>query len=292
MHLLRFYRFGPGFAPNAPGWPAHMPDARRRQELHAQVPRAELGIGLQLPAGAAPDDPALFDDVMPVGNLRQGIDVLVDDEYRLPFLLQFADALPDFFAYEGRQPFGGFVKNEQAGIGQQGARNGQHLLLAPGKLAPHGAASLFQAGKQPIRLGQVPRPRAPGRGDEVFFDAEVRGNVPALWHQAYAQAADAVWRHAGDGLPLENHLPRPRRDDTQQRMYGGGLAHAIAAQHGNHLTRIHQQGNAEQHAAVAVAGLKAFDPKHVGPLFLRPWFPGRLSGHRRCRGSRPPTRWR
>ena len=66
-----------------------------------QVAVAGQGFG-----GAAPDDAAFFDDVMAVGELDQGADVLVDHQDGLALALQPREAGPDLLAQERREGAG------------------------------------------------------------------------------------------------------------------------------------------------------------------------------------------
>ena len=53
---------------------------------------------------------------MAVGDPGQRIEMLVDQQDRLPFLLQAAEASPDFGADQRREAFGRLIENEQLRI--------------------------------------------------------------------------------------------------------------------------------------------------------------------------------
>src|SRR5207249_8795223 len=91
---------------------------------------AQRGVGRELGRRAPPYDTPFFDDVVAVGEAREGLDVLVDDEDRQAARLELSKAGPDLGAHERRQPFGGFVEDEQSRVGHQGTPDGEHLLLA------------------------------------------------------------------------------------------------------------------------------------------------------------------
>src|SRR5260370_40526812 len=79
---------------------------------------------------ALPDDAALLDDVMAVGDAGQRREVLVDDQDGEAERLEAREAAPDLGADQRRQALGRFVEDEEARVGHQGAADRQHLLLA------------------------------------------------------------------------------------------------------------------------------------------------------------------
>src|SRR5438067_8917711 len=96
----------------------------------------EAAVGLELGRRALPGDAAALDDRVPIGEPQEPLDVLVDDEDRLPGLAQPREASPDLLAHERREPFGRFVHYQQMRIRDEGAPDREHLLLAAGKLVP------------------------------------------------------------------------------------------------------------------------------------------------------------
>src|SRR5574338_155781 len=114
--------------PRRSHWPACC-SALIRRASHAEIAVPQLAIGIELARAALPGDAAALDDGVPVGELHQALDVLVDDEHRLPALAQPREALPDLLAHERREALGGFVQYQQMRIGHQGAADGEHLLL-------------------------------------------------------------------------------------------------------------------------------------------------------------------
>ena len=79
--------------------------ARRRTEngFFAAAPYAEIAVlqllvGGELGGRAGPDHLALFQDVVPVGEGAQRLDVLVDDDDRKSRVLQVLELRPDFLA--------------------------------------------------------------------------------------------------------------------------------------------------------------------------------------------------
>src|SRR5438132_4749764 len=97
---------------------------------HAEVAVLDLRARAEPGRGAAPDDLALLEDVVSVGDPRQRGDVLVDQEDGLPARLQVPEAPPDFRPDERREPFRRLVEDEQARVRHEGAPDREHLLLA------------------------------------------------------------------------------------------------------------------------------------------------------------------
>ena len=98
---------------------------------------------------------ALAHDVHAVGHAEGQGDILLDEQDAEPFALQAHQHAADLAHDDRRQTLGGLVEEEELRIGHQGARHGQHLLLAARERAP---ALLRRA-----RAGAGrPRRRAPG----------------------------------------------------------------------------------------------------------------------------------
>src|SRR5215470_1667968 len=96
--------------------------------LHVAIPR-ELG------RRAGPDHAALLDDVMPVRDARERLEVLVDDEDRQARCLEALDCAVDLDAHERREPLGRLVEDEELRVGHERAADREHLLLAARELA-------------------------------------------------------------------------------------------------------------------------------------------------------------
>src|SRR3954467_15152022 len=85
----------------------------------AEIPMPEAAIGIELGGGPLPGDAPALDDRVAIREPHQALDVLVDDEDRLPGLAQPAEALPDLLAHERCQPFGRLVEDQEVRIGHQ-----------------------------------------------------------------------------------------------------------------------------------------------------------------------------
>jgi hypothetical protein len=80
----------------------------------------------------------------------------------MPSALICRSASADLLADQRRQAFGGFVQDQQLGVGHQRAADGQHLLLAARQLVAEVGRALGQARKQAVHALDGPgigRPR-------------------------------------------------------------------------------------------------------------------------------------
>ena len=79
--------------------------------------------------------------------MRELVQVLVDEQDGKAQLLQAAETLPDRLANERRQPFRGFVEDQQLWAQHQRTPDRQHLLLTAGELDAHVIAASQELGK-------------------------------------------------------------------------------------------------------------------------------------------------
>ena len=94
-----------------------------------------------------------------------------------PGRAQSSQAMPDLFADQRREAFGGLVEDHEVRVGHQRASDREHLLLAAGELVAHVAGALGQAREQAEYLFDSPGVRAAvavaGEGGEVLAHGEV-----------------------------------------------------------------------------------------------------------------------
>src|SRR5690348_5619779 len=150
----------------------------------------DIGRGRQFLRAARPNNAAALDDVVPVGDPGQRIDVLVDDQDRLPGCAQELETAPDLVADQRREAFGCFVENEEPRIGHQRPAYRQHLLLAAGKEIRHGTGAGGKPREQCKNTIDGPGlggAAAIGRGgEEIFARGEIGKNLAAFGHEAEA----------------------------------------------------------------------------------------------------------
>jgi hypothetical protein len=93
-------------------------------------------------------------------------------------------------------------------VGQIGAEQSQHLLLAAGeaarRLAQAPARDREELGRLGDRLVEAARPRL---DDDVLPDRQGREDAPAFWHVADAAPGEDVRADAGEVLAGQLDLP-------------------------------------------------------------------------------------
>ena len=118
-------------------------------------------------------DAAVDHDGDVLGDRRRNADILLDDEHRdIALLAEPHQHLLDLGDDDGRQPFGRLVHDQQLRIGQQRARDRQHLLLAAGELAAAIVLALGQARERVVDA--LDRPRAAPHAARSCADARRR----------------------------------------------------------------------------------------------------------------------
>ncbi len=98
--------------------------------------------------------------------------MLLDDDHGL---LAGAHKIVDHLCHLGHddrgEAFHGLVEQQQAGVGHERARDGEHLLLAAGQMVAQVASTLRERGKHPIDSPDVPRARA-RHGFQMLLDGQ------------------------------------------------------------------------------------------------------------------------
>ena len=209
----------------------------------------------------------LLDDRVPVGELDQRAEVLVDEQDGLTLVLQAGETFPNFEAQQRREPLGCLVENEQLGVRHQGAPDRQHLLFAAGQFIAHVASSFGELRKKavdPVERPSRGREARRGRRDQVLLDGEGWKDLPPLGNEPETSLRDSVWRQADQGQIVENGSPAARWQQPHDGVNGGRLAHAVAAQQGDHLAGADPKADVEQHLRGAIGGLQMVDCKHRG----------------------------
>ena len=191
---------------------------------------------------------------MAIADLEQRPHLLVDDQRCRSFPAQLAQRAPDLLTHQRRQPLGRSVEDDQRRVGEQGARDAQHLLLAAGELRAKVFEPFADAGKK--RQHALHRPRTGPRGDEKIFPRSQRGKDAAPFrHQRDALARDPVRRPPRDRSAAHAHLAGARRREAERAADGGRLAHAVATHQRDGLAGGNGKIHAVQDMAVAVEGM-------------------------------------
>src|SRR5512145_706766 len=120
----------------------------RCRASYPEVAMPEPAVGVKLRRGSLPRHAPALDDGMAVGEPHQALDVLVDHQDSLSGGAQPPEAAPDLLAHERREAFGRFVEDQEMRVGDERAADGEHLLLAAGKLVSLVVLPFPEAGKK------------------------------------------------------------------------------------------------------------------------------------------------
>ena len=145
--------------------------------------------------------------------------VLLHDQHRQAGGADAADQFEHLLDDDGGQAGGGFIEQQQLGVGHQGAADGAHLLFA----ARHGAgelvAAFFHPGKQVVDevqpLGELlPRGGNEGAHAQIVLHRHAR-KQPAVFRCVGDAELDDAMRRGGDDIrPLHAHFPFARADQA------------------------------------------------------------------------------
>ena len=230
----------------------------------------DIVIGIKHGRAAMPDDTALFDDGVMVGQSDQAFDIFIYDQDGLPGATQACQAAPDFFANQRRQALGGLIEDQQAGIGGQGAANGEHLLFATRQLVAQMVLPLGQLREEGEDLGDSPWIAScmaiGGEGDEMLAHRQVGEDLATFRHQGDALAGDQVRAQPGESLSGKADLAGACRHHAADGANRRGLAHAVSAQQGGDLTLLDAQIDVEQYLAGAIGGLQGVNIEQCAHL--------------------------
>ena len=166
---------------------------------NVQIAVLDGRVAAQLGARAGPDDAALLDDHVPVGEARQGVDVLVDDEDRLALALEPLQAGPDLGADQRRQPSVASSRISSFGLVISARPIASICCSPPESCAPRLARRSCSRGKsrRRARASSAARPeRAAAVATRFSSHGQRRKDLPALGHEADAGLGDAVGRRA------------------------------------------------------------------------------------------------
>ena len=196
----------------------------------------------------------------------------------VPLCLEALEPLQDCFDHQRREALGGLVEQQEAGVTEQRARDGDHALLAAGERAGALAEKALHVGKQRQDLiegpAALPRARRAARGLEVLGDRQAGEEAAVLRHEAEAGAAglerlapadlDAVEADRAGARPHQPHDAGERR----------GLAGAVAPEERDDFAALHADRETEEDLTLAVRGLKSshFKERHPGQPPARAFF--------------------
>jgi len=141
-----------------------------------------------------------------------------------------------------------------------GAPNGEHLLLAAGKLCALARQAFLEIGKELENTIEF-EPAGPHLGGQqkIFLDVEAGKNSAFLRTQRNAEPRDPVAGQTDELSALIAHRPGALADDAHDRFQGRGLAGAVATEQRHHLAGQNLEAGAVEHMGFAVPGLQSLD---------------------------------
>ena len=166
----------------------------------------------------------------------------------------------EFLGNQRRQTLGRFVENEQRWVGHERAANGQHLLLAAGKLLAAMRQSFLEPGKSFEHALVSPFAPTVGSGsrrhDQVFLDREIGENGAAFGNVGDALARGQVGSSPRHVLSVDHDFAPPRRHLPDQSANQRGFAHAVSAHQPNGLTCAQGEIDTAQNMTGAKVGVE------------------------------------
>lgn len=171
------------------------------------------GVGEEGRRWSLPNDPALLENVEPVGHRSERGDVLVDDEDRMAARFELRQRAPNIATNQGRKPLCRFVEHDEPGVGHECPGDGQHLLLTPGKsvgelIGPFGEPREKLEHRIQGPTGPPARRRSSG-GDQVFANGQIPEDLAALRDETDTEARDPKRRQAVDSSTVEKRCGPP-----------------------------------------------------------------------------------
>src|SRR5215470_789535 len=231
---------------------------------HPKIARLDLLVREEVRGAGGVDDLAAAQDVGAIGHGESEGEVLLHEEDGQSLALELADHPPHLAHEEGSQPLRGLVEEEEVGIAHERAPDGQHLLLAARELVGAVASALAQPREELVHALQAPAPAAAPRHLEVLAHGERRKDTTALGHEGHAAVHHAIRWPGGDVRSLEAHPAAARRREADDGADERGLAHAVATEDPQDFARLHAEGDALEHVAVAVVRVHVLHLEH-GP---------------------------
>ena len=143
---------------------------------------------------------------------------------------------------------GGFIHQQDLGLGHQGAAHREHLLFTAGKRPGKLGLTLFQTGEKAVNILEV-CPDAfgvfPGvcAKVKVLRDGLLGEDSPPLRNLGKTQPDNLVRSDPGQLLAVHLYASGSRMKQTGNRMHGRGLAGAVRADQGDDLSVLDVEGN-------------------------------------------------
>ena len=177
----------------------------------------------------------MIDDVDAIGELEGHLGILLDEQHADPLALELPDGAHDGFHHERRQALRRLVQEEQLRPREEGADDGEHLLLAPGEQPSLAIQHLAELRKALEHALQGPARARPASDLQVLPRGEVGEDAARLGHEGDAELRDPVRGHPADGRALVRDGPARGRREAGDGAERRGLARAVPSQEGDHF---------------------------------------------------------
>jgi hypothetical protein len=240
---------------------------QRRQFLfvlgrtHAQQAFLQGLVGRQLRRRQFVRDAAVDHHADAVGHGDGHAQVLLDQQHRdAHFLGQRAQGPRDLVHDHRRQALGRLVHHQHARLQQQGAGDGQHLLLAAGQLGAAVVLAFGQAREHGIGAGDLLA--VLGHQAQGLVHRQRRPHAPPLRHVGDAAPRDGMRGQAQDLLAVQAHAAAGAHQ-AGDGVAQGALAHAVAAHQAQHAA-FQREAHALQRMGAAVVDVQFAHFQHGG----------------------------
>src|SRR5579871_3091250 len=203
-------------------------------------------------------DPSLLDDQNSLRQLRDEIEILLDQDHgETACGAQPRQRLDDLVDDRGLNAFGRFIEQDQPRRATQATRDRKQLLFAARQRAagaieqPLQAREIFQHGCNDLLLALV----APldAAHAQVFENAQTRKYLPTLWHKAKPDPGPPIGLERRDVAAVEMHMPAGRRQITHQGAQKRRLAHPVVAEDADKLTLVDREIHPVEDRNAAIA---------------------------------------
>ena len=177
-------------------------------------------------------------------------------------MLDGAERRDEVLDDDGRQPLRRLVDQEQALRVHEGARDGEHLLLASGQRARARAAKpveIREEREHPSQPLAAPRVLPVHGHAQVLLDRQRREDPLALGNEAYPEPRDVIGRHPLDRLALEADRALRRVQEPHDAAHGGGLAGSVAPQQHRDRVPLHADRHTLEDVVLADIRVDVFD---------------------------------
>jgi len=204
-------------------------------QLAAGHVEREIAAG-QLVGLAGVDILAVPHDADVVGNLKDLLDLVADEHDGDARVAQLADGLEEGFDLLLREGRGRLVHDDELRVEQQGAADGDQLLVRDAEIAhlvveidvvADLREGLLRGGLPALAVDQLPAGGDLGVDGQVFHDGQVRENGQVLIDDLDAELRGLGRRDLGDHLVLEDDLAFvlcvDAGDDLDQRRFAAAV---------------------------------------------------------------------